>query len=95
MADLARAIIGPDHPANAIAIGAARIGIIGRVVAPVEEVPAMHEVTAVEERPVMDIAMDAVAAKALIAAATIDVRRAEAAAMIGAETSAAVIAATT
>ena len=38
MADLARAVIGPDHPAVAVRIGiVARIGVIGRrVVAPVK-----------------------------------------------------------
>jgi len=46
----------------------------------VEEVPPMEVVPAVEERPVMGVAMHAVATEAMISAAAIDVRRAQAAA---------------
>ena len=80
-ADAARAVIGPDHPAYAIAVVAARRGIIGRVIAPVDEVPS------VMERAVIGIAMHAVTAET-ISTAAIDMRRAEATTMVGAETSA-------
>src|SRR5580765_8419660 len=60
---------------------AARIGIVGRVVAPVEEAPVVEVVPAVEEGPVIGVAMDAVAAETMIAAA-IDMRSAETAAVI-------------
>ena len=54
---------------------------------PVEEVSAVEVVPPVDERPVMGVAMDAIAAEAMISTAAVDVRRAKFAATIAAETS--------
>src|SRR3954447_21962697 len=73
MADPARSVIGPDHPA------AVRVAVIGRIVRRSVEAP-MEVVPVVDVRPVVGLAIAAMVKRAI--AATVERRRgAEPAAM--------------